>query len=140
MSKTNSDAVFPRLLEFRIMGWAVVLVILRIRCWWAKGVFVMTHGKAIELFLIDGTPGSMTTVGIADWTGILISARRDQLSQLYGREEANSGRFRRLLSSLDVRRRGKPEVEMEVSSSSIRNRVGSVFNIGYGFLGEACVL
>lgn len=41
---------------------------------------------------------------------------------------------------VDVRRRGKPEVEMEVSSSSIRNRVGSVFNIGYGFLGEVCVL
>lgn len=41
---------------------------------------------------------------------------------------------------VDVRRRGKLEVEMEVSSSSIRNRVGSVFNIGCGFLGEACVL
>lgn len=60
---------------------------------------VMTHGKAIELFLVDGTPGGMTTAGIADWTGILTSARRDQLSQLYRREEANSGRFRRLLSS-----------------------------------------
>ncbi|MFQ8870198.1 MAG: hypothetical protein ACLR7M_04600 [Varibaculum timonense] len=41
---------------------------------------------------------------------------------------------------VDVHQRGKPEVEMDVSSSSIRNRVGSVFNIGCGFLGEACLL
>lgn len=57
------------------------------------------RGKAVELFLVDGTPGGMATAGIADWTGILTSARRDQLSQLYKREEVNSGRFRRLLSS-----------------------------------------
>ena len=41
---------------------------------------------------------------------------------------------------VDVRRRGKVEVEMEVFSSSIRNRLGSGFNIGYGFLGEVYVL
>lgn len=59
----------------------------------------MARGKAVELFLVDGTPGGMATAGIVDWTGILTSARRDQLSQLYKREEVNSGRFRRLLSS-----------------------------------------
>ena len=41
---------------------------------------------------------------------------------------------------VDVHQRGDSEVEMEVSSSSIRNRLGSVFNIGCRFLGEACVL
>ena len=50
----------------------------------------MVRGKAIELFLVDGTPGGMTTAGIADWTGILVSARRDQLSQLFQRDEAKS--------------------------------------------------
>ena len=51
---------------------------------------MMASGKAVELFMVDGTPGGMATAGIADWTGILTSARRDQLSQLYKREEANS--------------------------------------------------
>ena len=60
---------------------------------------MMARGKAVELFLVDGTPGGMAIAGIADWTGILTSARRAQLSQLYKREEVNSGRFRRLLSS-----------------------------------------
>ena len=59
----------------------------------------MARGKAVELFLVDGTPGGMVTEGIADWTGILTFARRAQLSQLYKREEVNSARFRRLLSS-----------------------------------------
>lgn len=50
----------------------------------------MARGKAIELFLADGTAGGLTTAGIADWTGILVSARRNQLSQLNKRPEAQS--------------------------------------------------
>ena len=33
-------------------------------------------GKQIKLFLVDGTPGGLTTAEITNWTGHLISARR----------------------------------------------------------------
>ncbi|WP_039899271.1 GIY-YIG nuclease family protein [Actinotignum schaalii] len=49
----------------------------------------MARGKAIELFLVDGTPGGIMTASIADWTGVVVSARRDQLSELLRREDAH---------------------------------------------------
>lgn len=55
-----------------------------------SGVRLMVRGKAIELFLADGTTGGIMTAGIADWTGILVSARRDQLAKLSQREETKS--------------------------------------------------
>lgn len=45
-------------------------------------------GKQIKLFLVDGTPGGLTTAEITNWTGHVLSARRSDLSDLLGREEA----------------------------------------------------
>lgn len=45
-------------------------------------------GKQIKLFLVDGTPGGLTTAEITNWTGHVLFARRSDLSDLLGREEA----------------------------------------------------
>lgn len=45
-------------------------------------------GKQIKLFLIDGTPGGLTTAEITNWTGHVLSARRSDLADLLAREEA----------------------------------------------------
>jgi hypothetical protein len=45
-------------------------------------------GKQIKLFLVDGTPGGLTTAEITNWTGHVLSARRSDLSELLRREEA----------------------------------------------------
>lgn len=45
-------------------------------------------GKQIKLFLIDGTPGGLTTAEITNWTGHVLSARRSDLADLLTREEA----------------------------------------------------
>ena len=45
-------------------------------------------GKQIKLFLVDGTPGGLTTAEITNWTGHLISARRSHLADLLKRDEA----------------------------------------------------
>lgn len=44
--------------------------------------------KQIKLFLIDGTPGGLTTAEITNWTGHVLTANRSELSGLYQREEA----------------------------------------------------
>jgi hypothetical protein len=44
-------------------------------------------GKHIELFLIDGTPGGLTTAEIMNWTGHVLSARRSDMSALMRRKE-----------------------------------------------------
>ncbi len=44
--------------------------------------------KQIKLFLIDGTPGGVTTAEITNWTGHVLSARRSDLADLLTREEA----------------------------------------------------
>jgi Domain of unknown function (DUF4357) len=44
-------------------------------------------GKHIELFLVDGTPGGLTTAEILNWTGQVLSAPRSEVSRLTGRPE-----------------------------------------------------
>ena len=45
-------------------------------------------GKQIKLFLVDGTPGGVTTAEITNWTGHVLSARRSDLADLLRRDEA----------------------------------------------------
>ena len=45
-------------------------------------------GKQIKLFLVDGTPGGLTTAEITNWTGHVLSARRPDLADLLKRDEA----------------------------------------------------
>jgi hypothetical protein len=52
------------------------------------GYGVLMSGKQIKLFLIDGTPGGLTTAEITNWTGHVLSARRSDLADLLAREEA----------------------------------------------------
>lgn len=49
---------------------------------------VRMSGKQIKLFLIDGTPGGLTTAEITNWTGHVLSASRSDLADLLLREEA----------------------------------------------------
>jgi hypothetical protein len=44
-------------------------------------------GKHIELFLVDGTPGGLTTAEILNWTGQVLSAPRSEMSALVARTE-----------------------------------------------------
>jgi hypothetical protein len=44
-------------------------------------------GKQIKLFLVDGTPGGLTTAEITNWTGHVLSARRSDLAELLKRDE-----------------------------------------------------
>ncbi|MDP4014613.1 MAG: GIY-YIG nuclease family protein [Candidatus Nanopelagicales bacterium] len=44
-------------------------------------------GKHIELFLVDGTPGGLTTAEILNWTGQVFSAPRSEMSALVRRAE-----------------------------------------------------
>ena len=45
-------------------------------------------GKQVKLYLVDGTPGGLTTADITNWTGSVVSARRSDLAELLRREEA----------------------------------------------------
>jgi hypothetical protein len=45
-------------------------------------------GKQIKLFLVDGTPGGLTTAEITNWTGHVLQARRSDLAGLLKRDEA----------------------------------------------------
>ena len=44
-------------------------------------------GKHIEFFLVDGTPGGLTTAEILNWTGQVLSAPRSEMSALVRRTE-----------------------------------------------------
>ncbi len=46
-------------------------------------------GKHIELFLVDGEPGGITTANISGWTGDILVCPRAALTRLFGREEAH---------------------------------------------------
>ena len=46
-------------------------------------------GKHIELFLVDGEPGGITTANISGWTGHILSGPRTALSRLLSRDEAH---------------------------------------------------
>lgn len=45
-------------------------------------------GKQIKLFLVDGTPGGLTTAEITNWTGHVLSAHRSDLADLLKRNES----------------------------------------------------
>jgi len=45
-------------------------------------------GKQIKLFLVDGTPGGLTTAEITNWTGHVLQARRSDLADLLKRDES----------------------------------------------------
>jgi hypothetical protein len=45
-------------------------------------------GKQIKLFLVDGTPGGLTTAEITNWTGHVLSASRSDVAELVKRDEA----------------------------------------------------
>lgn len=44
-------------------------------------------GKQVKLFLVDGTPGGMTTAEITNWTGHVLAGPRSDLAQVLAREE-----------------------------------------------------
>jgi hypothetical protein len=44
-------------------------------------------GKQIKLFLVDGTPGGLTTAEILNWTGHVLTGPRSELRELLGRPE-----------------------------------------------------
>ena len=46
-------------------------------------------GKHIELFLVDGEPGGITTASIIGWTGQILNGPRSALTRLLDREEAH---------------------------------------------------
>lgn len=45
-------------------------------------------GRQIKLFLVDGSPGGLTTAEITNWTGHVLSAPRSDLADLLKRDEA----------------------------------------------------
>lgn len=45
-------------------------------------------GKQIKLFLVDGTPGGLTTAEIPNWTGHVLTGPRSDLGKLLSRDEA----------------------------------------------------
>lgn len=45
-------------------------------------------GKQIKLFLVDGTPGGLSTAEITNWTGHIVTAPRSDLGELLRRPEA----------------------------------------------------
>ena len=47
------------------------------------------RGKHIELFLVDGEPGGITTANVSGWTGHILSGPRTALTRILSREEAH---------------------------------------------------
>jgi hypothetical protein len=45
-------------------------------------------GKQVKLFLVDGTPGGLTTAEITNWTGQVVIGPRSKLADLLARDEA----------------------------------------------------
>ena len=45
-------------------------------------------GKHIEMFLVDGKPGGLTTLEVAGWTGHIIAGPRSELKRITARPEA----------------------------------------------------
>src|SRR5690242_6795869 len=45
------------------------------------------NGRSIRIFLIDGTPSSILTAEIGNWTGKVVVAPRSQLAELAKRSE-----------------------------------------------------
>jgi hypothetical protein len=49
----------------------------------------MSIGKAIRLFLVDGTPTGLLTAEITNWTGHVLVAPRSRIQEAFRRPEAN---------------------------------------------------
>jgi hypothetical protein len=62
-----------------------------------------SSGKQIRLFLIDGTPGGLTTAEILNWTGHVLAAQRSDLANLLKRNEAQRTGVYVLLSGDETR-------------------------------------
>ena len=45
-------------------------------------------GKQVKLFLVEGTPGGLTTAEITNWTGHIVTGPRSRLAELLDRDEA----------------------------------------------------
>lgn len=45
-------------------------------------------GKQVKLFLVEGTPGGLTTAEITNWTGHIVIGPRSRLADLLARDEA----------------------------------------------------
>lgn len=60
------------------------------------------NGKQIKLFLVDGTPGGLTTAEITNWTGHVLSASRSDLADLLKRDEAQRAGAYMLLGEDEV--------------------------------------
>lgn len=45
-------------------------------------------GKQVRIFLVDGTPGGLTTAEITNWTGHVLTGPRSELGDVLKREEA----------------------------------------------------
>ncbi|BFL98728.1 hypothetical protein TPCV3_03820 [Cutibacterium avidum] len=56
-------------------------------------------GKHIEIFLVDGVSGGITTAEIAGWTGHVLSGPRNDLTTLLERDEAQRNGAYLLLGS-----------------------------------------
>ncbi|OBJ58334.1 GIY-YIG nuclease family protein [Mycobacterium asiaticum] len=80
-------------------------------------------GKQIKLFLVDGTPGGLTTAEITNWTGHLLMAGKSDLAKLLLRDEAqHTGAY--LLLSDDEEAIGNTRCyigEAEVVADRLRN-------------------
>src|SRR5699024_2594074 len=48
---------------------------------------IMSKGRSIRLFLVDGTSNGLLTAEIVNWTGHVLTAPRSKLSELIAREE-----------------------------------------------------
>lgn len=55
-------------------------------------------GKQIKLFLVDGTPGGLSTAEITNWTGHVLTAPRSQLCMEL---PVRHGRLRRAVLELE---------------------------------------
>jgi len=87
-------------------------------------------GKHIELFLVDGEPGGITTANISGWTGHILSGPRTALTRLLDREEAHrNGVYLLLGDDPDASRAspaisGKPRTSPLDSVSTTDKRTG----------------
>ncbi|RRD44947.1 GIY-YIG nuclease family protein [Buchananella hordeovulneris] len=56
-------------------------------------------GKHVEIFLVDGKPGGITTAEIAGWTGHVLFGPRSDMARMLGREEVSRNGVYLLLGS-----------------------------------------
>ncbi|GAA2884063.1 GIY-YIG nuclease family protein [Pseudonocardia halophobica] len=59
-------------------------------------------GKQIKLFLVEGTPGGLTTAEIPNWTGHVVTASRSDIAKLLSRDEAERTGVYFLLGSSEL--------------------------------------